>query len=61
VIAIVQKVASSVVAIAIDAVVVPETWGNLGTDGTYPDYFFLIWESQRQAYAIVVCGVGHLC
>ena len=34
---------------------------NTGTDGTYPDYFLPIWESQRQTSAIVVCGPGYLC
>jgi hypothetical protein len=22
-----------------------ETWGNMGTDGTYPDYLLPIWKS----------------
>jgi putative transposase len=35
--------------------------GNMGTDGTYPDYFFPIRESQRQLQAIAVCRLGHRC
>jgi hypothetical protein len=34
---------------------------NLGTDGTYPNYFLPILEPQRQTQAIAVCGLGHPC
>ena len=40
-----------------------KTWGqeNVGTDGTYPDYLFPIWESQEPTHAIAVCGLRQAC